>query len=254
MNRPIIFDEYSYAESLLNNGFPTKRISKYDLSYLAKYLRIQSLGFPKIEKKLIELCLIHDPYFNPIVNANRNNLNYALNSCKKYKLKELIPIFITKSEVDILNSVDNQLKRILFTMLVTAKFDKFQDVRIDQTTSAQPFGYYSNYKLETITKFAHVNIGGSKLNAVKYELDHNLKYVSSTLNEKTQSWKINFADDIESPVILINEYSNIFNYLPSFCSVCGKIIFKKGRNHHMCDDCWKDREKEIKRNWWNKNH
>jgi hypothetical protein len=240
MNKPIIFDEYRYAENLLNNGFSTKRISKYDLSYLAKYLRAQGLGFTRIEKKLIELCLIHDPYFNPI--ANKNNINYAIISSKKYKLKELIPTFITKSEVEVLKNVDDQKRRILFTMLVLAKFDKFQDVRINKTVGAQPFGYYANYKLETIIRYAHVRIAGAKLNELKYELDHILGYISSTLNEKTQSWKINFINDVDSPVILINEYSNIFNYMPYFCSECGAMIFRKSNRQKLCNDCFEKRQ------------
>jgi ArsR family metal-binding transcriptional regulator len=246
MNKPIVFDELTYAKNLLENGFTTKKIEAINLSYLAKYFRNQGMGFKKVEDNLIDVCRRHDPFFNPIVS--KKLLNEAIKIGKKFRLKEIIPVFITKSEIDVLKSVDSQIERILFTMLVLAKFDKFQNTKISKSSTPIPHGYYANYKLETILEYAHVRIFGKNLLLLKHELDGKSGLLSATLHEES-SWKVNFASDSDDPVILIDDYTNIYKYLPSFCSVCGKMIFKNSNRQKMCTDCFEKKQNE--RVWGN---
>ena len=38
--------------------------------------------------------------------------------------------------------------------------------------------------------------------------------------------------------------NDIPGFYPFYCSECGKIIDKKGRNHRMCDNCWREINKD----------
>ena len=38
------------------------------------------------------------------------------------------------------------------------------------------------------------------------------------------------------------------------CKECGALIEVTGRNTQYCNECKKEKRKQTKRNWWNKNH
>jgi hypothetical protein len=243
MAKKIIFDEYCYAEKILKDGF-TRYINRTELSYLAKYYKLQGFSIPKIENKLIEFCISFNPYFNSIVN--KDIIKYAISTCKNYKMKQIIPVVITKNEIDVLKTVSRKYAKILFMALVIAKFDKFNMIEVNQTNRPVPLGYYANYTFEEILKKAHVWIKKSEINNLKYELDGKLNLLSSTL-EKENAWRVNFADDKSDPVILIEDFSDVMSYLPCFCCVCGKVIEKTSNRRKMCDDCRKEKERNRAR-------
>jgi len=88
------------------------------------------------------------------------------------------------------------------------------------------------------------------------EIDSDFRYVVNVLveylymhkksNYKTTLWEC-FGD------VLVENLKNNIKNKTIYCECCGDIIEQTGNRKKYCDDCWKEKEKEIKRQTWHRN-
>lgn len=83
-------------------------------------------------------------------------------------------------------------------------------------------------------------------NDVFYVTDVLVKYLYENNSSRKQTLWHSFGD-----ILLINLRKNLSNSMT--CENCGKRIIAMSNRKKYCDECWHEKEKEIKRKWWNNN-
>lgn len=244
----IVLDEEAWAESLLKNGSPKPYAISKDVSILAKYWRYKGLETHDIRLKLEEYCYKSDPYFN---DANSYwKIRNALRDSKNYRLRRAFPITITKSEVSTINRFDDYgQQRILFLLLVYAKFLKYTNTRIKPTQKTHVIGeFYVNEKMSNIVRIAKVSM------TKKERKDFFNKLYDEGMFDYTfyDSLLIKYVDENSDPEIVVDDFGDITLYWARYCgeriaacSSCGKLFIKRSNRHTYCRSCWKNREREL---------
>jgi hypothetical protein len=239
----LIIDEFKEAERIIEKGF-TRNINFSELSLLAKYYRNKEYGFRKIEKLIIKLCYEHIPYFDEDTYADL--IHDAINVAKRFKIKENVQyVLISKSELESIKTTPLNYRKILFAMLVLAKKDKFIDSRIKEG-SRKEFGYYCNYKIESVASMVGVRFNQEQLNDFKYWADGQNGLIGAT-RKGDSFWRICFADDSSDPCIMVDDFNNIISFLPNYCEMCGEEVVNK--NKKDCEECKKKKRLEKKKEY-----
>ena len=230
----IIFDEKTYAEKLLENGFG-KFMSRRDLEILAKYYCWQGIGYSRIEKNLQEFCLKHNPEFNIIKNIGK--INGAINVAKRENLKLPIPIIVTENEINKIKTIeDYRYQKILFVMIVIAKFS----AHYYNKKFYLPNNYYVNITFREITRIAKVNFNRRE----KGKIIQKLVALGFIIIPNKGHFKLLYGDNESATFIEVNDVENIISYFPYFCEKCGKTIDNKSKRHNLCDKCYAENRKE----------
>jgi len=234
----LIFDEKSYAETLLVHGFK-RMMSVRDLSILAKYLKHIGKNVKQIRKDLEDFCIKFNPSFNPIISDDI--IDYALGACKKYKLRLPNSIMITQSELEIIKTIDDyKCSKVYFIMLATAKYFSQNRTSIKPKKSKLKEGYtegfYINERFTGILKIAHVNISKKE----RYEMMNNLYLLGKIEATYTGAYKINGIESgsASGSAILIDDLNNLYRFYPVYCTNCGKLMEYKPKRRDMCDECY----------------
>jgi hypothetical protein len=252
----IILDEYAYCEHLIKDKL--EKITQNDLNFVAKYWDGQEFSEAKIKEKLKAWCLEKDPDFNLIIN--RYKIRKALIHARNYRLRKEVTITITQSEIESIQKVqDYGQQKILFCMLVVAKFYKFNSNRKKPYTIPSKFGVFFNGSIREIFKMAGVCISRKEWIEIKHQL-----YLQGLLTSGNQrsgnNFRMNFYNDDSSkdnnnPIIAVIDFRNIVAYYQQYCGEeiiecegCHKLILQKRKNHKVCSECWKERDLNNHRN------
>jgi hypothetical protein len=132
----IIIDEEAWSKKLLNFGSEKPYPLLKDIIVLAKYWKFKGLQTHDIRLELEKYCLKTDPNFNFAISGWK--IRKALNATKIYKLRTTFPVTITKAEVENIKKFDNYThQKILFVLLVYAKFLKYSNTRIVPTKKSR---------------------------------------------------------------------------------------------------------------------
>lgn len=252
----IIFYEYNYAQDLINNG--VDRIFQRDLNILAKYWNYLRYPLSEISLNLESFCLENDKNFNIVQNYEL--IHRSLNYSRLNILRFPTPIAISKGELDIIGSLnDYNREKFLFAMLVAARFFKLHPSRKILRESKYDHVLYSNSSIKDLKELAEVRFTKKEWKVMKHELTKS-GLISPTIMRKS-CWAIGFENRNSEAGIVIDDYRNIVAYYQEHageriinCEVCGVKIARRSNRHKMCKRCWYERNKELKRNWWNKNH
>lgn len=244
----IVFDEYGYCNFLLNNKID--RIYQRDLNYLSSYW-FESFGQKGVTDKLKEWCLKQDPEYNLIIN--RHKIKNAISHGKKYALRKLVTIAVSEGELKSIQKIeDYKIQKIIFCMLITAKFFKYNNSRKIPRTKPENIGVYYNKAIRDIWKLAGVQVSRKEWKEARRRL-YDLGLVSPTLTGK---YKLIFVDDASKPVLAVEDYRNVVGYYQEFvgenvirCDKCGKMFLKKSNRHKMCKRCYMDKENERVKNY-----
>lgn len=239
-----IFDELSYANKLLSQG-PKHSMYYFDLRIVAKYYRYLGKNENQIRDALEEYCLKFEPYFNSVQNSE--DLDRAVKATKNNIIRTPKDVPITQKELQIIQESENyKYRKILFTMLVMAKYYKMTDTRIKKKDKESQIYYYLNCSFLTIIRNAHVYLNKKDREFAKGELAQ-LGYIEGT----RYGFKILFTtvpDNLDVGVV-ITDMNNITKFLPWYCKQCGKKIEKRYK-HEMCSECYDEyRKKQIKSNF-----
>jgi len=238
----IIFSEKKYAEGLLADGFKNFMSFK-DLSILAKYYAYTGENKAKISQLLYAFCEKWNEEFNDVIYYKM--IRNAVNSTNKMNLRIEMPVKISQIELNFIKTVENiDTQKVLFCMLVLAKFYHENPVRKDPKINEKYIGrYYVNIKFNEILKMAKVYLKKAERNALLHSMSV-LGYIKETFNG---GYEILYADVASTEhVIVVDDLDNMVSFLPFYCEDCGKQI-KANKRHSKCSVCYqKHRLNEAK--------
>jgi len=251
----IIFYEYEYCEKIIKEG--VKRLLQRDLNYLAKYWEYKGENRENIQKNIETFCIRNNGDFNAIQSSEM--IYRALTYAKNNYLRIPKPIIITQSEVNTIRSLDNYIQeKFLFSMLVCAKFFKNNKSNKKPKKSKYDGTLYSNNSIKDIKEVARIKYTRLEWKELKHEFT--IKGLISPTIVGSNYWAIGFRNENSEPCFIIDDYRNPISYYQEYCGEvmidcinCRVRTAKRSNRHLMCKNCWKEKNKEIKRNWWNKN-
>jgi hypothetical protein len=234
-----ILNELSHAEYLLEHGF-TRYMYGGDLFILAKYFRYLGMNECEVEDNLVKFCEKFEPSFE--MDTGYKTIDWNLKKSKKYGLRVPVDVPITKEELEKIRNLNNyRYEKVLFTLLVLAKYSKLTDGflgdrRTDEDNSRF---YYFNGRFNFILKNAHVS---EKKNENIKNILVKSGFIEQTYNGKEYKILFTKVEDINKHEVLINNIDLLITFYPFYCQKCGKIIFKSNNRHKYCFDCWKEKE------------
>lgn len=233
----MIFYEKDHAEKLLKTGF-TSFMDYRDLSILAKYFKYIGKNKTQIRKSLLEFCEKFTPNFNEILS--RNKIEDAIKTSDEYGLRLSIDVPVTSAEIDIIkNCGDYKRQKILFVMLVIAKYFKYNNTRFAPRDSKYDNDFYINDTFINILKIAKVNVSKFERRDILYDLEQS-QLITSKKTKRDISFKVNFICEDSDNSIVINDMNNIIGFYPFYCEKCGKET-KKSKMRNICDQCYEEK-------------
>lgn len=234
----MIFDEKKAAEEILENGF-SSFMSRKDLGILAKYFKYLGKNKTQIRKSLIEFCEKYSLEFNEVLSRER--INNAINNSDKFGLRLPASINVTESELESIKNIGNyNRQKILFVMLVIAKYAKYSETRYKpKKESIYDDNFYVNEKTTSILKMAKVNM--NKIDRRKVFADFKkLGVIDSTYSG---AFRIMIVDELSPILLTISDMDNMIDFYPFkneiTCEICGKLVEKTGKRQKYCLDCYK---------------
>jgi len=226
----IIFNELKYVEKLLKHGF-VNFMSSIDLVMLVRYFRYIGKNDIQIAEDIDNFCFKYNPAYNKVSYADK--IKFALKIAQRRNLVIPNPIPITQKEIDTIKSIkDYKAEKVLFFLLVLAKHSKL-NVGIKK--------YYANLKWTEIFTTAKVHVDLDDQYRILNLLGQQTKLILMKLSgtNKLSSFLITFVDEQNEPIFYVDDFNNIIDFYPYYCSVCGKQIERKSSTHEYCSECWK---------------
>lgn len=237
------FDELSKAQEILKNGFSKGVLSRKDLSTLAKYYFSLGMVGNKLRQELINFCKQYSAGFNEIIH--RNTILDAIKNAEKYTMKRNNAVCITVAEMDIIKKLPEKYAKVLFVMLVHAKYTKNNNVLInkkeEKEESINKQKYYCKYCLRDILGMAKIYMQEKEIVKMKHFLDAENGYISATERNK-KTWEVCIVNNDSDIEIIINDMNKIIDFYPWFCDKCKKNIGKaeKAKKHSLCKECYEE--------------
>jgi hypothetical protein len=256
----IIIDEKAYAINLISHGSSTPYPKLKDVEILAKYWKYEGLETHEIHQKLNEYCIKTDPLFN--MASSGWKIKKALNTIKLYRLRTTFPVVITKAEVATIQQFkDYNYQKVLFVLIVLAKYLKYSNTRIKPTTKTRLINdFYVNEKILNIVKISRISIRKEKRNQMLRAF-----FLAGVLDATTyNTLKIKCIDENSEPEIVVTDFENLVLYWCRFCgekiagcSNCGKLFLQRTAMQSKCRSCYSIDKKEKTRlaamkNYYNK--
>ena len=243
MKSEIILNERVYAEKCLEGGKITGKPFN-TLSILARYY-YQVHGYRKTKIYNLLIKFMEDNY--PLYLCNKtdwdNTIERIANSAEKYELFEIDGIWITKSEMNTIDSVKSpSLRRVLFTLLCLAKLGMAKNPNNNG---------WVNHEAKEVFSLARVNCRAderyqyySKLNQIGLlefaKRNDNLSVRVTYIDEDSDS--LFFVSDFRE---LGYEYLNFHGGNFTRCKKCGILIRDSKRHDKLyCSNC-KGYEKQV---------
>jgi len=238
----MIFYENKRAEELLKPSL-ISYVSFDDVVILAKYFKRMGKNRPQIKKSIIDFYEKHNPNFNEILA--RDCLNNGIKAAYKFGLRFPIDVRITEDEINTIRNAGNyKRQKVLFTMLVLAKYyknnnTKLNNVNLEAPTEEDVPKFYVNEKITTILKLAKVNISKKERNTMAYELQQQGLIVGI----RTEAYRICFVDDNSPVSIIVTDMNSLIDFYPWYCESCGRVIEKRAKRHNLCLGCYKEKRR-----------
>ena len=243
----IIMNEYTYAENLLNKQ-DLKTCDLGDkpsstLNLLARYYREIGKNDDEIKE-----CL--SDFLNRCLKAKYkeskwiDSIFYQVIKSKKYNLKKVDNVIVTKSEMEIIQSVKGKSRqKVLFTLLILAKY---YNAVSDKNKN------WTNLEYKKIFKLANVQLSIQNQALLINDL-YNCGFVNVSKNVGKPNIQVNFVDNESDTVLTITRLKDLGKEYLMFCGEdyircqkCG-VPIKKSRNGKVkyCGKCAEmiDREK-----------
>lgn len=226
------YNEISYAESMLENGFLTNR-RIYELNILSKYFFHTGNTMEDVQKKVLEFCYKNMKDFNE--NKYSDIICSVLKNAQKTKIIELKEIPVTEKDIEFINSFneDKKFKEVLFCLLIIKK--------IRNILGQNP---YLNYKYSKFAKMCGIRQTKDIYPILKRLEDSGLVNVCRNSN-----LKINFeiSEENTKTIFAVRDFNSSFSYYRNYmklgkykeCENCGRIIKVVGNRKTYCSDCAK---------------
>ena len=234
----IIMNEYTYAENLLNKQ-DLKACDLGDkpsstLNLLARYYREIGKNDDEIKELLSDFlnrCL-KDKYKE---SKWIDSIFYQVVKSKKYNLKKVDNVIVTKSEMEIIQSVKGKSRqKVLFTLLVLAKY---YNAVSDKNKN------WTNLEYKKIFKLANVQLSIQNQALLINDL-YNCGFVNVSKNVGKPNIQVNFVDNESDGVLTITRLKDLGKEYLMFCGEdyircqkCGTLVKNYKNTNKYCKTC-----------------
>lgn len=232
------YNEISYAEYIIKNGFLTKR-RMYELGLISKYYIMNGNTDNEIFDILVDFCNKYFEEFN--VSRYFDKLKSIIKKSKSAPIHEIGSISITNNDINFIASYDGtpRFHTVLFSLLVIKK------IRI---ILGQP--QYLNYKYSKLSKVCGIGVTKNIYPIIKELEDLGLIRICRNSNIE-----ILFSVDMsnESGIVFeVHDFDSLYCYYRNYyklgkyieCSCCGKMTVVGSNRQKYCPKC--SREINIK--------
>lgn len=234
----IIMNEYTYAENLINKQ-DLKSSDLGDkpsatLNLLARYYREIGKDDEQIKELLSDFlhrCL-KDKYKE---SKWIDSIFYQVLKSKKYTLKKVDKVDITKTEIEVIQAVKGKSKqKVMFTLLVLAKY---------YNTISDKNNNWANLEYKKIFKLANVQLSIQNQALLINDL-YNCGFVNVSKNVGKPNVSVNFIDNESEVILTITRLKDLGKEYLMFCgedyircSKCGTIIKNYRNSNKYCKTC-----------------
>ena len=225
---------------------------------LVKYWKKCDIKPKQRKQKLYEFCRQYIENFNEVLYFKKINYILRNGSKKDNPLIIIEKIPITDNEIEYINSLDMDynFKKILFTLLVEIKVKK--EIKKLKYGEATKFNYIRGNQntYNDIFETAKISDKTYKINNIINELEQ-LEYIDVRTRGRIRLLFMDSIEESKNIVFEITFFDNIGYYFDWYnndpkiikCSDCGKLIKVTSNRQKYCPTCWKEKEKELKRDW-----
>ena len=231
-------NEYTYAENLLNKQ-DLKTCDLGDkpsstLNLLARYYREIGKNDDEIKELLSDFlnrCL-KDKYKE---SKWIDSIFYQVVKSKKYNLKKVDNVIVTKSEIEIIQSVKGKSRqKVLFTLLILAKY---YNAVSDKNKN------WTNLEYKKIFKLANVQLSIQNQALLINDL-YNCGFVNVSKNVGKPNIQVNFVDNESDTVLTITRLKDLGKEYLMFCredyircQKCGTLVKNYRNTNKYCKTC-----------------
>ena len=231
-------NEYTYAENLLNKQ-DLKACDLGDkpsstLNLLARYYREIGKNDDEIKELLSDFlnrCL-KDKYKE---SKWIDSIFYQVVKSKKYNLKKVDNVIVTKSEMEIIQSVKGKSRqKVLFTLLILAKY---YNAVSDKNKN------WTNLEYKKIFKLANVQLSIQNQALLINDL-YNCGFVNVSKNVGKPNIQVNFVDNESDGVLTITRLKDLGKEYLMFCGEdyircqkCGTLVKNYKNTNKYCKTC-----------------
>ena len=231
-------NEYTYAENLLNKQ-DLKACDLGDkpsstLNLLARYYREIGKNDDEIKELLSDFlnrCL-KDKYKE---SKWIDSIFYQVVKSKKYTLKKVDNVIVTKSEIEIIQSVKGKSRqKVLFTLLILAKY---YNAVSDKNKN------WTNLEYKKIFKLANVQLSIQNQALLINDL-YNCRFVNVSKNVGKPNIQVNFVDNESDTVLTITRLKDLGKEYLMFCGEdyircqkCGTLVKNYKNTNKYCKTC-----------------
>ena len=217
----LVMNEYKYAENLVNK----ENLSIEDigtkpsrtLNILARYYREIGKDDDTIKRLLLDFlqrCLQDNYKESRWIDSVFRQVKYS----RKYGLKRVDGIHITKSEIDTIQLVKGKRKqKVLFTLLVIAKY---------YNAVSENNNNWANTDYRKVFSLANVQMTTQDQGLMINELYRN-NLINLSRNVGKPNIQVNFIDDKADVVLTITQLKDLGNEYLLYC----------GENYVHCERC-----------------
>ena len=231
-------NEYTYAENLLHKQ-DLKACDLGDkpsstLNLLARYYREIGKNDDEIKELLSDFlnrCL-KDKYKE---SKWIDSIFYQVVKSKKYNLKKVNNVIVTKSEMEIIQSVKGKSRqKVLFTLLVLAKY---------YNAVSNKNKNWTNLEYKKIFKLANVQLSIQNQALLINDL-YNCGFVNVSKNVGKPNIQVNFVDNESDTVLTITRLKDLGKEYLMFCGEdyircqkCGTLVKNYKNTNKYCKTC-----------------
>ena len=231
-------NEYTYAKNLLNKQ-DLKACDLGDkpsstLNLLARYYREIGKSDDEIKECLSDFlnrCL-KDKYKE---SKWIDSIFYQVIKSKKYNLKKVDNVIVTKSEMEIIQSVKGKSRqKVLFTLLILAKY---YNAVSDKNKN------WTNLEYKKIFKLANVQLSIQNQALLINDL-YNCGFVNVSKNVGKPNIQVNFVDNESDTVLAITRLKDLGKEYLMFCGEdyircqkCGTLVKNYKNTNKYCKTC-----------------
>lgn len=241
-------NERKYIENISREDFCKKM--RYNITLLVKKFYEETSDKKEIVEKVLD-------YMDNIVDDFMEEkwiefIEKVVNKVEGDSLNCVEEVYINNKEIELLRTLGTRNEKcLLFTLMVLAKMKN----QMNENNNC-----WVSYSLSDIFKVANIKISRVKQGLLVKEL-RDRGFIEYATKIDNLSLKVVCLLEGEE-IICIKEMDKLGNIYHDYervsegykkCIICGKTYKPKSPTHMYCNKCRKDKDRELKREWWDKN-
>ena len=251
----LILNEEQYAKNLYDGKNTDVKSVVALIGYITRYhLHVLSCSDEDNYKYTVEWMMKHHSNFDESYYSNL--IADAIKKAHKNDFYHLESIRITKSELEIISSLDNlRAEKVLFVLLCMAK------------QQSVAYGFVNGlvkYSLPTLCKEARISVPSDEREYILYNIVQ-CGFLGYPKKNNAQCLIVNFINNNDEVVLNLSEvdcqelayvYLGWKNHGVGYtrCQMCNRLMRQsKTKPKKYCEDCAKEVQTEQKRLWAEKN-